>query len=110
MSPNALLRAQSREPWIISAFPLMTHCSLRAGPGELQPWGSGSPPPDSKYRASQEARPTLHRSQSRRLGGSSLAHPPPAPVNNPGETIPSGPGGAWIVSRSQPIPKITLSL
>lgn len=84
MSPNALLQAQSRETWVISAFLLMTHCSLRAGPRELQPWGSGSTPLDSKYRASQEARPTLLSSQrSRRLGGSSHAYPPPAPVNNP---------------------------
>ena len=51
MSPNALLCAQIREPSVISAFLLMTHCSLKAGPRELQAWGSGSSPPDSKYKA-----------------------------------------------------------
>lgn len=86
MSPNAVLQAQSREPWVISAFLLMTHCSLRAGPRELQPWGSGSTPPDSKYRASQEARP---RSTALKVAGfayptrNSLAYPPPPPHEEP---------------------------
>lgn len=98
MFPNALLCPQIREPWVISAFPLLTHCSLKAGRRELQLWGSGSMSPDSKYTASQEALPTLHGFQSHTQGGSSLALPPPASVNNPEDTIPSGPGGPWIVS------------
>lgn len=86
MSPNAFLQAQSREPWVISAFLLMTHCSLRAGPRELQAWGSRSTPPDSKYRASQEAQP---RSTALKVAAfayptkNSLAYLPPPPMKNP---------------------------
>ena len=45
-------------------------------------------------------KPCPRLSRSLQLGRSILAYPPPLPVSNPGDTISSGPGGAWATSRS----------
>lgn len=79
-----MLQAQSREPWVISAFLLMTHCSLRAGPRELQ------------LRVAVLLHQTLSIGHPRRLSLRSMAlkvagwvgavlpiYLPPTPVNNP---------------------------
>lgn len=80
MYPNAVLHSQgqSEEPWATSFLLLMTYCSLRAGPTLRSLGVSTSSPPDSEFRASQEALPTALKVACR-LGGLSLAYLPPPP-------------------------------